>query len=119
MYDVYCKHMSVLCSNAFTKVIIRSFHHLREFSVCQNSIFSFVERQFSNSSVTFTSHNWTTVNVHIIYLYLLRKSCTRHSRLENVNEYKNTQLYKPIQYTHSATYYYYNPLTNAETDHGC
>ena len=40
----------------------------------------------------------------LIYLYLLWRSYTRHSRLENINEYKNTQLYKPIKYTHSATY---------------
>ena len=48
----------------------------------------------------------TVKKIHILsILYLLWKSCTRHSRLENINEYKNTQLYKPIglQYTHSAT----------------
>jgi len=41
------------------------------------------------------------------YIYY-EKSYTRHSRLKNINwyknEYKNTQLYKPIQYTHSATH---------------
>ena len=55
-----------------------------------------------------TGHNIISRHINIMGLnnIFIMKTCTRHSRLENINEYKNTQLYKPIQYTHrpSTTY---------------
>ena len=72
-----------------------------------------------NSNFPDSPQNVATVKSVYYSLYLLWRSYTRHSWLKNINEYKNeyknTQLYKPIQYTHSATYL----LTrNAADEHG-